>query len=179
MNAIETARLRMAPLSEAELEEYVALWAETDAMRYWGTGGPWERDVAERHFEASLPYWRDRGFGKRSIVEKETGRWLGYAEIATIDFWDGFAPDDVEIGWMLTPSAWGRGFGTEAATAVRDEAFERVGLAQVFALYYPENAASGRILEKLGMTYERDIFDRAGDPLRTFRITRERWEQLR
>ena len=179
MTVIDTSRLRLAPIRAADLEEYVALWAEPDAMRYWGTGGPWEREVAQRHFDASLTYWRDHGFGKRSIVEQETGHWIGYAEIATIDFWDGFAADDVEIGWMLAPSAWGRGFGTEAATAVRDEAFERVGLDQVFALYYPDNVASGRILEKLGMTYERDIFDRAGDSLRAFRITRERWEQVR
>ena len=66
---------------------------------------------------------------------------------------------------MLSPAVWGRGFGTEAATAIRDEAFERVGLDFVFALYYPENAASGRILEKLGMVYERDVIDQQGEAL--------------
>jgi RimJ/RimL family protein N-acetyltransferase len=88
------------------------------------------------------------------------------------------AADEVEIGWMVTPSAWAQGYATEAGRAIRDEAFERLGLDSVIAMYHPENAASGRIMEKLGMAYERDVIGSGGWPNRIYRLTQERWASL-
>ena len=55
---------------------------------------------------------------------------------------DDVSPDEVEIGWMITPSAWGQGYATEAGSAVRDEAFDRLELESIVAVHHPENAAS-------------------------------------
>lgn len=54
MNVIETERLLLEPLDESRLEEFVALTAQSETMRYWHRGGPFTRDVAERNFAASL-----------------------------------------------------------------------------------------------------------------------------
>ena len=81
----------------------------------------------------------------------------------------------VELGWMLRPSAWGQGYATEAGGAIRDEAFDRLNLASIVAAHHPENAASGRVIEKLGLAFERDIVWRDVWPLRLYRLTRERW----
>ena len=48
------------------------------------------------------------------------------------------SPNEIEIGLMLTPSAWGQGYGTEAGSAVRDEAFDRLKLASIVAVHHPE-----------------------------------------
>lgn len=58
---------------------------------------------------------------------------------------------EVEIGWWLAPEHWGRGLATEAAGAVVDFAFRETGLHRVLAIARPENRASTRIMEKLGM----------------------------
>jgi [ribosomal protein S5]-alanine N-acetyltransferase len=63
---------------------------------------------------------------------------------------------------MITPSAWGQGYATEAGSAVRDEAFDRLELESIVAVHHPENAASGRIMEKLGMAFEGDVVARNG-----------------
>lgn len=88
--------------------------------------------MAERNFAASLARLRKHGFGRRWIVGKENGAGLGFADTKFFgQSCDDVSPDEVEIGWMLTPSAWGQGYGTEAGGAVRDEAFERLRLESV------------------------------------------------
>ncbi len=61
---------------------------------------------------------------------------------------------EVEIGWWLARRCWGKGLATEAAQSVLRYAFERAGLARVIAIAMPENLASRRIMEKIGMRYE-------------------------
>lgn len=73
MNVIETERLRLEPIDESRLEEFVALMADPDVTRYWTVGGPAPREVAEKRFAISLARWREHGFGKRWVVSKPTG----------------------------------------------------------------------------------------------------------
>lgn len=61
--------------------------------------------------------------------------------------------DEWELGYWLGEPYWNRGYASEAATAVRDDAFEAVGLPQILAGHYADNHASGRVLTKLGFRY--------------------------
>jgi RimJ/RimL family protein N-acetyltransferase len=176
VNVIETERLLLEPLDVSRLEEFVALTADPDTMRYWAPGGPYRLDVAERNFAASLERVREHGFGRRWIVAKENGAGLGFTDTKYFgESCDDVSPDEVEIGWMLTPAAWGQGYATEAGSAVRDEAFDRLELETIVAVHHPANAASGRVIEKLGMAFERDILAGSGWLLRLYRLTREQW----
>jgi len=180
VDVIETERLLLEPLDARRLEDFIALTADPDAMRYWGAGGPFTRDVAERNFAASLDRLRQHGFGRRWIVSKTDSVGLGFTETKHFGAsCDAVSPDEIEIGWMLFPSAWGRGYGTEAGRAIRDEAFDRLELASIVAVHHPSNTASGRIMEKLGMVFESDVVARDGWPYRLYRITREQWEETR
>lgn len=176
MNVIETERLLLEPLAASRLDEFVALTADPETMRYWTPEGAFAREVAERNFEVSLERLRQHGFGRRWIVAKENRAGLGFTDTKRFgESCDDVSPDEVELGWMLVRSAWGRGYGTEAARAIRDETFERLGLQSVVAVHHPENAASARVVEKLGMEFERDIVSANGWPSRLYRLTRERW----
>jgi RimJ/RimL family protein N-acetyltransferase len=59
-----------------------------------------------------------------------------------------------ELGYWVAVGEWGRGYGTEAARAVVDFGFESLGLHRIWASHFERNPASGRIMEKLGMTPE-------------------------
>jgi [ribosomal protein S5]-alanine N-acetyltransferase len=147
-------------------------------MRYWAPGRPLSRDAAERNFAASLARLKKHGFGRRWIVNKENRAGLGFTD--TKHFGEGcddVSPDEIEIGWMLKPPVWGRGYATEAGAASRDEAFVRLELESIVADYHPANVASGRIMEKLGMEFERDGLTKAGWPYRLYRLTREQWKR--
>jgi RimJ/RimL family protein N-acetyltransferase len=76
---------------------------------------------------------------------------------------------------MLARLAWGNGYATEAGAAVRDEAFVSLELQSIVAVHHPANSASGRIMEKLGMNFERDVVTTTGWPYRLYRLTQEHW----
>lgn len=176
MNAIETDRLLLEPLDASRLDDFVTLTADRETMRYWWAGGPFTRDEAERNFAASLARVREHGFGRRWIVAKDTGDGLGFTETKYFGgSCEDVSPDEIEIGWMLSRAVWGRGYATEAGRAVCDEAFERLKLENVIAVHHPANAASGRVMEKLGMAFERNVVTRDGWPYRLYRLTRGEW----
>jgi [ribosomal protein S5]-alanine N-acetyltransferase len=176
VDLIETSRLRLEPFDPSLLEDFVALTSSQETMRYWHRGGRFSRDRAERNFAASLARARELGFGRRWIVSKANGAGLGFTDTKFFGgSCDDISPEEIEIGWMLTPSAWGKGYATEAGEAVRDEAFERLELGSIVAEHHPENTASRRVIEKLGMAFERDGVTRDGWPFRLYRLTREQW----
>ncbi|MBC8065326.1 MAG: GNAT family N-acetyltransferase, partial [Chlorobia bacterium] len=63
------------------------------------------------------------------------------------------ATGEIEIGWHLARDSWGQGFGTECGLGVMKYGFERLGVDQLHAIAYPENKASLRIMQKIGMEY--------------------------
>jgi RimJ/RimL family protein N-acetyltransferase len=81
----------------------------------------------------------------------------------------------VEVGWSIAPERWGEGFATEAARVSLEWGFERAGLREIVSFAMVENAPSLRVMEKLGMTYER-VFPRAGVPHALYRARAESWQ---
>src|SRR6266545_3588667 len=105
----------------------------------------------------TLRRWNDAGLGFTDTKYFGQGR-------------DDVSPTEVEIGWMLTPPVWSHGYATEAGVAVRDEAFVRLELGSIIAVHHPANSASGRIVEKLGMAFERTVVTKVGWPFRLYRL---------
>lgn len=173
---IRTERLVLERWDEARLEEFVAICAEPEVMRFIGRGETWDPARAEEGFERALERWREHGFGRRSLIEEVSGKWLGFVEINPVGPGvAGIDPHEIEIGWWLARSAWGHGFATEGAVAIRDEGFERVGLERIIGRFQPANAASGRIMEKLGMRYEHDTIGRHDEALSIYGLDRSTW----
>jgi ribosomal-protein-alanine N-acetyltransferase len=88
--------------------------------------------------------------------------------------------DNAELGYWIGRPYWGRGYCTEAATAILDYAFRDLGLHRVYASHLARNPASGRIMEKLGMTREglrRQHVSKWGqyEDLVDFGILRDEW----
>lgn len=179
MSAIETERLRLERWDERHLEDFVRLASDPRVTRYIRGGGRWSREQSERTFARQLDHWREHGFGWRAAIEKATGSWLGFSALNYVGAGvPEIAPDEVEIGWWLTPSSWGQGLATEGAVALRDEGFERVGLERIIARFEPANAASGRVMEKIGMHFEREARGVAGELVRVYALDRARWLAL-
>jgi RimJ/RimL family protein N-acetyltransferase len=108
----------------------------------------WLRTCLERYY----PAW---GFGPYAVVEKSRRSVIGYCGLFFFPELDG--EPEVEIGYRLARSAWGQGYATEAARAVRDHAFDILGIQRLISMIDPSNAASIRVAEKIGMRYEKDI----------------------
>jgi len=87
------------------------------------------------------------------VVEKSTGWLIGWCGLGPLEF----DASDIEIYYGLSSSHWGRGFATEAAKALLHYGFKTIGLTRITALVKPENTASQKVIEKLGLIYQRRI----------------------
>jgi ribosomal-protein-alanine N-acetyltransferase len=101
----------------------------------------------------SLDHWDRRGYGVWVLGDLATEAFVGHCGLRYLD-----EIQDTEILYALTRSYWGRGLATEAAGAALRFGFDRAGLDRIIALAVPENTASLRVMDKVGMRYERDAF---------------------
>ncbi|WP_230482527.1 GNAT family N-acetyltransferase [Sphingomonas sp. Leaf21] len=125
--------------------------AEHDVDAIVSIVGDW--DVARRLARVPHPYGsRDARFFLERVVPAE---WVWAITLRDADRMIGavgLTPerDAAELGYWLSPAHWGQGIATEAAGAVVDFGFERLGLARLTSGYFEDNPASGRVLAKLG-----------------------------
>ena len=108
----------------------------------------WLRTCLKRYYET----W---GFGPYAVVEKDSHDVIGYCGLFYFPNING--QPEVEIGYRLARAAWGRGYATEAVSAVRDFAFNMLGIKRLIAIIDPSNSASIRVAEKIGMHYEKEV----------------------
>jgi [ribosomal protein S5]-alanine N-acetyltransferase len=151
---IVTSRMLMRPPTPADLDPYHALFADPAVSRYLPTRGePLPPERVEAGIARSLDHWELRGYGVWILCDLATGAFLGHCGLRYLD-----EIHETEILYALAASHWSRGLATEAAGAALRFGFDVAGLARIIALAVPENVASIRVMEKVGMRYERDAF---------------------
>ena len=140
---LETERLILRQPERADFERYFELFGDEEAARY--IGGASSRGNAWRRFLQMPGAWAVQGFGMFSVIEKDSGRWLGQTGPWKPDGWPGN-----EVGWTFHPDTWGNGYATEAATAAMDWAFANLGWEDVIHCIDPANTASQALAQRLG-----------------------------
>ena len=140
---IETARLTLRPTRPEDFEPWAAFMADEEAARY--IGGVQTRSQAWRGFMSVAGAWAMEGFAMFSVIEKESGRWVGRLGPWAPAEWPG-----TEVGWGVIRECWGRGYATEGATAAIDWAFDRLGWTEVIHCIDPANVASQNVARRLG-----------------------------
>ena len=140
---LETARLILRPTAEEDLDGWAEMMANPDTSRF--IGGPMERAAAWRGMASMAGSWAIKGFAMFSLIEKETGLWVGRIGPWRPEGWPG-----TEVGWGLHGRAHGKGYGVEAATAAIDWAFDTLGWTEVIHCIDPDNTPSQRLAERVG-----------------------------
>jgi len=163
---LTTDRLLLRGWRDEDLEPFAALCADPRVMRWVGRGEPQDRAQAEASLQVIRDHWVQHGFGLWAAEERASRALAGFVGLARLDDGSG----DVEIGWRLRREAWGRGLATEGAVATREHAFGELGLTRLVALVHPENAASIRVVGKLGMTFDRERVSRHGTPVHVYAV---------
>ncbi|MFL6256321.1 MAG: GNAT family N-acetyltransferase [Pyrinomonadaceae bacterium] len=151
MNVIETERLSLRELSEADAEFVLKILNDPGFVRFVGDRGVRTVEDAARYIdERFVESYRQHGFGMWLVETKAEGVPAGICGLLN----RGTLPG-VEVGYSLLPPFRGKGYAFEAASAALSHAREVLGLPRLYAIVNPDNAVSIRVLEKLGMKFER------------------------
>jgi RimJ/RimL family protein N-acetyltransferase len=142
---LTTARLILRPTAREDFDGWAELMADEENSGF--IGGPQERPAAWRGMMSMAGAWALEGYAMFSVLDRETGQWLGRIGPWVPEGWPG-----TEVGWALLKRAWGKGYAVEAATATIDWAFDHLGWTEVIHTIAPDNVASQLVAQRLGST---------------------------
>jgi RimJ/RimL family protein N-acetyltransferase len=156
---LETERLLLRRFAESDVGNLHDLDGDPEVMRFVNGGRAVPREVIR---EETLPqflraYERFEGFGVWATIERSSGQFVGWFEFYP---WKDGGPEEVELGFRLRRSAWGKGYATEGSRALIHKGFTELGVQRVVAETMAVNAASRRVMEKAGLRYVRTFYQK-------------------
>lgn len=168
---IETERLVLRELDENDVDALASMYADPEVMRWIGTGGVRSREDARRSIEKQRDEYDERGYGEWATIRRDTGEMVGLCGLIRWPHIDG--AEEIEVAYMLARAAWGLGFATEAASAIRDWGLRELHRDRLVSLIYHDNAASIAVARKVGMHWEKDV-SLSKDPVAMYTLVRHR-----
>jgi ribosomal-protein-alanine N-acetyltransferase len=145
-----TDRLRLRPFTESDADDLYALHSNAEVLRYWDSP-PWDEPARADRFIVACRQMAGDGTGARVAVERSAdGVFLGWCSVSQ---WNP-TYRSASLGYCYNAASWGHGYATEAARALLEWAFDMMDLNRIQAEADTRNAASARVLEKLGFVRE-------------------------
>jgi len=152
---VDTEHLIIKPYSMDDIDDLYKVYNDEKVMSYIPEGVmsyEWVKDLInwmiDYCYEKNTPDNIIK-FGT-SIYHKKSNKVIGWCGLGSLDC----KPEDIEIFYGLSSDFWGQGLATEAAGAMLKYGFETIGLNRIVALVNPQNIASVKVIEKLGMKYK-------------------------
>jgi RimJ/RimL family protein N-acetyltransferase len=155
---LDTARLRLRAHRLEDFEAYAAAWADPVVTRHLADGATKSGPEAWTSFLRQIGQWHLLGYGSWVIEEKTAGQVVGNIGFVDRRGEGTFRDGALELGWIFATEASGKGYATEALTAVLGWGRTKFGGARVIAITAPDNVASMRVAVKCGFTeYQRAL----------------------
>jgi RimJ/RimL family protein N-acetyltransferase len=163
MKPINTLRLILRPYVTDDIEALHKILSDKKTMGFWPALFTIEQ--TNRWIERSIKSYAENQFGRFAVELKESGKLIGDCGILLSEL-DGKQEND--LGYIIHSGYWGRGYGTEAASASLDYAFNKLGLMRIAANMDVSNLASIRVAEKIGMKKEKEYLNKRNRNLLTY-----------
>lgn len=146
---LRTARLLIRDLHVDDVPEYAAIVADPAVTRYLSAdGSPHTRQQAEAYIRDCIGHRQRHGYARYAVTLAAEGRLLGLCGFKQLN-------GDVDLGWRYARAFWNQGHATAAGRAVLAYGFEQLALAEVVCTALTANTASLRVIEKLGLRFQR------------------------
>ena len=153
MIQIKTQRLTLRQFNPSDAEFIIKLLNEPSFIKNIGNRNVRTIADSEKYLEnGPISSYVRNGFGLLAVTLTDTGQIIGMCGLIKRD-----TLEDVDIGYALLPEFWSKGYALESVQAVTDNAKDVMGLKRVVAIVDPTNARSIRLLEKIGMTFEKMV----------------------
>jgi RimJ/RimL family protein N-acetyltransferase len=148
MPEIETLRLQLRHCTFADADDLARIRGDAEVMRFIGDRKPQSKEKVGELLREIIVHWQKHNFGRWAVINKADNQFIGICGFNYLNH-----TEEIEIGYLLAKSAWGKGLATEAAKACLRYGFEELQLEQIVAVAFPENIASRKVMEKLNMRY--------------------------
>jgi RimJ/RimL family protein N-acetyltransferase len=179
---LQTERLVLRRFTEHDVDLLVELDSDPEVMHFITGGRPTTRQEVELEIlPAYLGYYeRYAGYGFFAVSERSTGDFVGWFHFRPENEDD---PDQIELGYRLRRSAWGKGYATEGSRALIEKGFRELGVERVYATTMVVNVGSRRVLEKAALRYVRTFHQPWPYPIEgeehgdvEYALTRTEWQ---
>jgi ribosomal-protein-alanine N-acetyltransferase len=147
---IETERLFFRKFELDDLPQLIEQRSDPDVYRYLGGTRMQNPEALAKRIRFYMSCYDTHGFGMCPMFLKETGEMIGAAGLQPLE-----DTGEIEVGYSVIKQYWGKGIGTEAARAWMEFGFNNFGLERIVAVAVVGNTGSTRIMEKLGMKFEK------------------------
>jgi ribosomal-protein-alanine N-acetyltransferase len=164
---LETERLDLSEMSQADLDFIAEILADPEVMRYYPRR--LSREEAAAWVGRQIERYRAHGHGLWLVRERSSGEPVGQVGLVMQSVEGVLEP---EIGYLIHRPFWRRGYASEAAAATRDHAFGALGKPRVVSLIRPENLASQGVARRIGMVREDRTVSHGGFPHWVFSVAR-------
>lgn len=144
---LTTARMRLRGFVPEDPAVFHHLLGEEGVLRYFPRSEPPNLERVEQMVDGILNHWEHHGYGLWAVEARDSGAFMGRCGLQLIE-----TTGEVEIDFLLGRPFWGQGFATEAAKIALDFGFSTQYFPAVVGIVHPDNIASQRVLEKLGMS---------------------------
>lgn len=149
MQEIETARLYLRQFTPNDLDDLYRIYSDPEITKY--LTGVRTRQETESAIHTMIQRWEENNFGMWALVHKIDGKMIGRCGLAFLD-----KTPEVELGYAIDKVYWNQGLVTEASFASLNYGFEILQFERIVAIARPENIASQRVIQKVGMKYEKN-----------------------
>jgi RimJ/RimL family protein N-acetyltransferase len=144
---LETERLILRKFEESDIDAIFEMRSDAEVMRF--IREPQNRDETINWLKLVSSHWQDEKIGFCAVIEKSSGKVIGWCGL-----WRLKETGETEVGYAIDKEYWGKGLAVEAARAFLEYGFTKLNLEKIVAVARPENKASRRVMEKLGMHYD-------------------------
>jgi len=148
---LATDRLMLRPFQADDLVALSAIFSDPIVMQYTATGQPKSPKLTAYYLENQQGHHAHHGFSLWAVIRRSDDRLIGQCGLAYLE-----DTGEIGLGYTLAPDCWGRGYGTEASRAWLEYGFNGLEFNRIVAVVKPENRSSIRVLDKLGLRYEKE-----------------------
>lgn len=162
---IDTGRLILRTFTLDDAEAWLPLISLPDIIRYTGESPASSVEQAREVLRTRpLRDYAMHGYGRMAVIEKSSGRLVGFSGLKYLE-----DLGEVDVGYRFLPDCWGKGYATESARLLMEQGRLVQGITRFVGMAHPDNRASIKVLEKLGLVFERAIaLEGQASPYRLF-----------
>lgn len=147
---IETERLLLREITLNDKEDLLKLYSDSAVQKYTGESVVESIAKIEKAIQVRINNYKKYGYGRWATFLKQEMRFIGWAGLAYLPEFD-----EIDLGYRFLPEFWGLGLASEASKAILTYGFDQLQLKKIIAIAMKENKASIRVMEKIGMEFDK------------------------